>query len=102
LLRWELKLLDFLRTVRMALPTLDGWLMLLAFRSLSLYLGIAIWSSGSLPITRISFWSMASLVVTYEWWSIDRKSLFLIDHGEYKRLLKLESCCGCEIHVTFK
>jgi succinyl-CoA synthetase beta subunit len=48
-----LQLMDFLRTVLMALP-IDGWLMLLAFHFPSLYLRIALGSSGSLCVTAVS------------------------------------------------
>jgi hypothetical protein len=55
LLHHGLQLIVFLRTVQIGIATtLDGWVMLLAFHFPSLYLRIALGSSGRLHIIDVS------------------------------------------------
>jgi hypothetical protein len=77
--------------VRLALPTLEGWAMHIAFQSLSLYLG-APWSSGRLSIMGYSFWGCGKC--SHICSNVNRLigTAILVDQAEMKNFKKLSSC----------
>jgi hypothetical protein len=85
LLHQGLQLVDFLRTVRFGIATtLDGWVMLLAFHFPSLYLRIALGSSGSLLIIEVSF-------------AMAESGMFLVDQGKkIQKVKNIDEVCAHE------